>query len=344
MSQFEFILFDLLVKHNCVIVPHFGGFVSKRVSSKIDFNKGIVIPPSKHLLFNRHLTTNDGLLLADYAERNSISYIEAEEQLNELVEGFQKDLNEGKEVVFPRIGTLKRSSEGTFTFRQDKEFNLLADAFGLKELEFVSVKAERKVIPEQKESVVDVPIAEIASKSLRRKKILRYAAAACLLPFMLYTFWIPFKSDFFTSGLISIRDFNPFYKKEVGLYAPKSETIEKQVVIKNSQETKVSVKSIADATVSLEKSVVPVNSNVVVDTAPLARKAYRKQFIVGCFSVEENAVNFLLKLQEDGFSPLLIDGGKLQRVSLGLTYSKEEFEVLLGLAKQRGYTGWTLKQ
>ena len=24
--------------------------------------------------------------------------------------------------------------------------------------------------------------------------------------------------------------------------------------------------------------------------------------------------------------------------------SKEEFEVLLGLAKQRGYTGWTLKQ
>ena len=94
MEQFDTILFDLLVKHDCVIIPDFGGFVSKRVSSKIDFDKGIIMPPSKHLLFNRHLTNNDGLLLSAYAERHGVSYIDAEHRLTSLIKKFQKDLIE----------------------------------------------------------------------------------------------------------------------------------------------------------------------------------------------------------------------------------------------------------
>ena len=91
MEHFDLVLFDLLVKHDCVIIPDFGGFVSKRVSSKIDFDKGLIIPPSKHLLFNRHLTNNDGLLLAAYAERNGVSYIDAEQSLNKLIKSFKKN-------------------------------------------------------------------------------------------------------------------------------------------------------------------------------------------------------------------------------------------------------------
>ena len=348
MVQFELILFDLLVRHNCVIVPEFGGFVSKRVSSKIDFDKGLVIPPSKHLLFNKHLTTNDGLLLSDYAEKNAITYIQAEENLAKLVEGFQKTLSEGREVVFPRIGSLKRSSEGVFTFRQDKEFNLLADAFGLKELEFVTVKVERKLVPKNKQNVDDVAEVTIDIKSIRRRKILKYAAAACLLPFMFYTFWIPFKSDFFTSGLISIRDFNPFYKKEVGMYAPSTVVYKKQGTAESVQEIKAPEKTLSNPTVRIESSlpekIIETPKEIQIVAAPVVKIAYSKQFIVGCFSVKKNADNFLIKLQEDGFSPLLIDGGKLQRVSLGLTYSKEDFAALVALAKKRGYTGWTLKQ
>lgn len=348
MVQFELILFDLLVRHNCVIVPEFGGFVSKRVSSKIDFDKGIVIPPSKHLLFNKHLTTNDGLFLSDYAEKNAITYIQAEENLAKLVEGFQKTLSEGKEVVFPRIGSLRRSSEGVFTFRQDKEFNLLADAFGLKELEFVTVKVERKLVPKKKQNVDDVAEVAIDIKSIRRKKILKYAAAACLLPFMFYTFWIPFKSDFFTSGLISFRDFDPFYKKEAGIYAPNDVAYKNQETLEYSKEIKAPAKTLSNTTFRIEASlpekIIETPKEIQIVAAPLVKIAYSKQFIVGCFSVKKNADNFLIKLQEDGFSPSLIDGGKLQRVSLGLTYSKEDFAALVVLAKKRGYTGWTLKQ
>ena len=40
MTNLDSILFDLLVHHNCVIIPEFGGFIAKRVSSQIDFEKG----------------------------------------------------------------------------------------------------------------------------------------------------------------------------------------------------------------------------------------------------------------------------------------------------------------
>ena len=356
MASFDIILFDLLVKHNCVIVPDFGGFVSKRVSSKIDFDKGIIVPPSKHLLFNKHLTTNDGLLLAAYADQNGLSYIEAEGKLKEMVLNFQKELSSGKELVFPRIGVLKRSADGFYAFSQDKEFNLLSDAYGLTKLEFEAVKVNK-----EEPSVEDVPEVDTERitikpnvKSLRRKKILRYAAAACLLPLMMYTFWIPFKSDFFTSGLISIHDFDPFYTKEVGLYQPHNSTIshetarefraetaenildddaaEEVIAIENNQ----GVESIETQASELSEAEVSASENVQVP--------YAKQYIVGCFSVKKNAINFKNKIAADGFVPLILEGGKLHRVSMGLTYSKEEYNRLQASASSMGYNGWTLKQ
>jgi hypothetical protein len=60
--------------------------------------------------------------------------------------------------------------------------------------------------------------------------------------------------------------------------------------------------------------------------------------------VKENAMNFKNKIEADGFDPLILEGGKLHRVSMGLTYSKEEFNLLQASASSKGYNGWTLKQ
>ena len=358
MSSFDTILFDLLVKHNCVIVPDFGGFVSKRVSSKIDFDKGIIVPPSKHLLFNKHLTTHDGLLLSAYADQNGLSYVEAEGKLKEMVLNFQKELSSGKELVFPRIGVLKRSTNGFYAFSQDKEFNLLSDAYGLTKLEFDAVKVNKE---EPEPSTQETPVVSTERikinpnvKSLRRKKLLRYAAAACLLPLMIYTFWIPFKSDFFTSGLISIHDFDPFYTKEVGLYQP---TVSDVTQERSTQHEAKEVETILEDTSTEE--VIAIESNqesASIETQEMEvaeaevsppenlQAQYSKQYIVGCFSVKQNAINFKNKIEAEGFVPLILEGGKLHRVSMGITYSKEEYDRLQASASSRGYNGWTLKQ
>ena len=358
MSSFDIVLFDLLVKHNCVIVPDFGGFVSKRVSSKIDFDKGIIVPPSKHLLFNKHLTTHDGLLLSAYADQNGLSYVEAEGKLKEMVLSFQKELSSGKELVFPRIGVLKRSTDGFYAFSQDKEFNLLSDAYGLTKLEFDAVKVNKE---EPEPSIQETPVVSTERikinpnvKSLRRKKLLRYAAAACLLPLMMYTFWIPFKSDFFTSGLISIHDFDPFYTKEVGLYQPTVSDVTQEIVIQNeakeveiiledtSTEEVIAIESTQEST-SIETQETEA-AEAEVSPPENQQAPYSKQYIVGCFSVKENAINFKNKIEAEGFVPLILEGGKLHRVSMGITYSKEEYDRLQASASSRGYNGWTLKQ
>ena len=53
---------DLLQKHNCVIVPEFGGFIANYKSAVIDTVNNRINPPSKSVLFNPNLVNNDGLL------------------------------------------------------------------------------------------------------------------------------------------------------------------------------------------------------------------------------------------------------------------------------------------
>ena len=67
MVVIEHIIGELLLRHNCVIVPSFGGFVAKRASATIDYTTGVMQPPKKSILFNRQLINNDGLLIAECA-------------------------------------------------------------------------------------------------------------------------------------------------------------------------------------------------------------------------------------------------------------------------------------
>ncbi|MDC0459662.1 SPOR domain-containing protein [Crocinitomicaceae bacterium] len=347
MTNLDSVLFDLLVHHNCVIIPEFGGFIAKRVSSQIDFEKGIILPPSKHLLFNRFLTADDGLLISSFVQAQKEDYDSIKIKLSNFVTELDKRLSNGEEVVFKHIGTLKRSENGNYTFKQDRSFNLLADAYGLKELDFVSVQ---EVKEEQEEVVADaIPVSvPNVKKSIGVRKILRYAAAACILPLAFYSFWIPFKSDFFSSGMISVNDFNPFYKKELGRYEP----IPSKQIIKEQIKNEVQVVSELnpitqfEETVDVDKTVIveelnPEKVNLKAESS--TKVIYNKQFIVGCFAVKENAVNYQNKIEADGFFPVISKSGRLYRVSMGLTYSAGEYDRLISLVRSKGYNGWTLK-
>ena len=109
MTNFDKVLFDLLVHHNCVIIPEFGGFIAKRVSSQIDYEKGIISPPSKHLLFNRFLTADDGLLISSFVQSEGEDYDAVKTKISNIVSALDKKLSNGEELAFKHIGTLKRS-------------------------------------------------------------------------------------------------------------------------------------------------------------------------------------------------------------------------------------------
>ena len=75
---------DLLYRYDCVIVPDFGGFISNKISAKINEQSHTFYPPSKQLGFNHHLTHNDGLLANYVASAENISFEKPTKKLLKL--------------------------------------------------------------------------------------------------------------------------------------------------------------------------------------------------------------------------------------------------------------------
>ena len=121
---------DLLYRYECVIIPEFGGFLTKTVSAEIDEKSHTFYPPSKRLGFNSQLTENDGLLANYIASVDKISYEEALSRINLEVEEWQKKLS-NEDIVLEEIGAFSLNKEKKLTFEPDPNANFLTDAFGL---------------------------------------------------------------------------------------------------------------------------------------------------------------------------------------------------------------------
>lgn len=243
MLTVEGLIGDLLLQHNCVVVPSFGGFVAQRVSAQLDTEKGVMLPPRKSVLFNRQLINNDGLLVAAFAQANQMNYEAAQSEVNQVISNWNRALNTGQRIAIDRVGFLFLDAERNMCFEQDRFYNLLLESFGLGPIHFVSVadidaKSSidhvREISKEIEttnqsenmetsslgvpvfETVEQAPIIPISAK--KSNKTWRYIAAACLLPIAFYSIWIPVKTDVLESGVLSLNDFNPFHQSSEAIY------------------------------------------------------------------------------------------------------------------------------
>jgi len=244
MTTIETLIGDLLLRYNCVIVPHFGGFVAKQISAKVDFNAGKMMPPRKSLLFNKQLINNDGLLINELAQANGFSFDFASNEVKEKVAIWNSTLKSGNRIELDRVGFLFLDDEKNLCFEQDRFFNLLLESFGLGQVHFLTEEdvkiVEQKTVEikpiEQKEEKIFIEaketfkvrtlpteviqtstkvaaIVEHPELKKQRSSAWKYVAAACFLPIAFYSIWIPVKTDVLESGVISLQDFNPFKQK-----------------------------------------------------------------------------------------------------------------------------------
>ncbi len=153
MTSVEQLIGNLLLRHNCVIIPSFGGFVAQRISARIDYKSGAMLPPGKSILFNRQLLNNDGLLVNEYARENNVSFNEASKELETLVNQWQATLKQGGRIEIERVGNLFFDDERNICFEQDRFANLLLESFGLGSVHFVSEEdvriVEQKIVVEE---------------------------------------------------------------------------------------------------------------------------------------------------------------------------------------------------
>lgn len=344
MIPFEEVICQLILRHNCVVLPNFGGFVSKTISAQIDFEKGILQAPYKQLLFNRNLINDDGLVLAEYARLNGLYYHEGVSQLTDFTGKLNGDLAQGKQVSIPKLGIFSKDTDGIVRFEQDRHFNLLLSSYGLSNVTFVP-----NAVQEETPIIQFVPDATEDQTLKNPTKFWKYAAAACLLPFAFYSFWIPMKTDVLHSGLISYKDFNPLSGKVEAQYAEKQFAPFSKISLNESkieeqlsavEPGKTGLYQYDETTVfavrvpNLERMPVLVEQETVQANF---------EYVVGCFSDERNANNFVQKLQADGFKAHILPGGTLIRVSAGSAVSQSEIQAIQSKVSSKGIEGWICK-
>ena len=366
MQLVEKLIGDLLLRHNCVIVPSFGGFVAQRVGARLDEKNGILYPAGKSVLFNKQLINNDGLLIASLSHEMKCNFSDAHKEVNETVEAWEKLLKAGERISIDRVGFLYRDTELNLCFEQDKFYNLLLESFGMGAIHFVSAedasaaetqKAIQTVIRETEAPIVSLngKIEAIPVESpvpvfdmVERKKSARwkYAAAAVAIPLTFYSIWIPVKTDVLQSGMISLEDFNPFHKSKPLDFIPTKKTItpvpQSAAQLQNVPDGETFSLQIDENTyvpVRLHESVNSAIETTAASPEPSTVSQHSK-IIVGCFSNAENAARLAAELRSKGFDASVMPAGNMTRVSAG---NGEDFDRLLPKLRNEGLEAWVLK-
>jgi hypothetical protein len=159
-------IFELLVKHNCVIVPNFGGFISNYKSAYYNEIKQVYFPASRAISFNKNLLNNDGLLIQAYAKENEITLLEAEIEVEKAVANYKSELEQNKRVSFNKIGVLFYDSNAKLQFSPDLNQNFQENSFGFTPqfaLQHNLVEALGSADNQNKEKVVIEQIAEVTA-------------------------------------------------------------------------------------------------------------------------------------------------------------------------------------
>ncbi len=130
---------SLLFKHDCVIVPNFGGFVCNREQARIDQVSHLITPPAKRVIFNQNLKTNDGLLAQNVAQSTGVSYTEALFAIEELVVQVKNKLELQKQMEIDQFGIFRLNAEANYVFLPNKVNNYLHGSYGLLPLQATPV-------------------------------------------------------------------------------------------------------------------------------------------------------------------------------------------------------------
>ena len=95
------------MQHDCVVLPGFGAFIGNYSHSKLHPVTHLIQAPSKQLVFNRSLKTDDGLLTNALAVSMILSFGEAREVILNYCSELKHRLQNGDRVFLKGIGDFK---------------------------------------------------------------------------------------------------------------------------------------------------------------------------------------------------------------------------------------------
>ncbi len=316
---------ELLFKHDCVILPAFGGFIGNYRPAQIDKNTSTFSPPVKAISFNRNLVHNDGLLIGKISAERKIGYADSKRIVEDFIDGVKRGLEKGERVVFDRIGYFQINKEGNIEFEPDGDVNFLLDSYGLTSFrreplmtyELSGRKAMRDMDP---------------VRSSNRKMAWR---AVIAVPFIAAMILVPLKTDLLKSKV----SLNPIS----GIELPDSELVEKNKVIISREASENSEEQ--PATDEAGSNLSPANAESPV-LQPVQDDLIEKYYIVtGSFKSRENGLRMVNEASSKGYNAELSENENgFYRVLLN-SYSTKDDAIKLRDKVRSDYSDcWILKK
>jgi len=319
---------DLLYRHDCVILPALGGFISNYKSAQIHPVSHTLRPPSKSISFNVQLQNNDGLLANYISDCEGISFASAQVKIEQFVKGLQNDLEHKSRAKIAKVGILSRDMNGLISFEPDNTVNYLLDAFGLDVIQSPAILRKSKVVSLPKQ------VAKSAKSINTKKTSFNWKVAAVLLPLIGLSTYVPFQQESVSDAYANYAYLNPFKLKPAAVYTPRTVEI-KETLILNAIEAspEMEIETLVDV-ISTPEVIAPIVNNI------------QFHLVAGCFSSEVNAANLVSKLRTQGYESSVIGQNSkgLFRVAFQSYSSKKIALLKLQNLKSAGTSTWLLKQ
>lgn len=296
---------DLLIKDRMVVIPKLGAFIVKHVPAKVTGKE--IIPPSKEILFNASLKSEDEALLNYICKTENVSKDQANELIKKFVDLCIKSFREATPVDFPGLGILSYDEKGKFKFKVDSNSKILNDAFGLPRVE---MNVSKKETPTR------------VSESIEEQRTPSSAwALLIIIPVLLLVGWWELKTNI-------IQDLAQKY------------VFEKE---KNIEVVRVN-EHVASAPVISEPETIVTEPAIPLDQTTVKEQYY---IVAGAFKEIKNAQKLVKELKEKGFNAEIIGQtpNGLYRVSFNFYVDRSSADAqLTSIRSTYNRSAWVLKK
>lgn len=342
ISKVNLYIDELLLQSNCVVVPFLGGFIANYMPAQYNATTNLYYPPSKQILFNKNLVSNDGLLCSYIAEKEKISFSEALAKIENTVFAIKQSLDSGFQVEIINFGILFSDSESSIQFKRTNTENFLIEAFGLPSF-YVQTKSAIKTKPE----VVFTNRPAIPSeKRQKSNSIKKYWPAFVFIPLAIGLVIFQNKTNFLGKLNVNVASWNPISNSEPvadTIYIRLKQQPKKFASNFTVKGTKTSaIETHADTATVIEK--VQKEAVIIKEVAVAINKTNKFYIVAGCFQSEKNANKLIKKLQHKNYNATIIGKNEsgLYRVAVAGFTTKEQADTELLNVKNNIDTAWIL--
>ena len=303
------LIYNLLFKEQCVIVPDLGGFITRDSPSGINPMTKEIKPRTKSVFFNAHMLYDDGLLINHVSSLEKISFDDAKDLIASKVSDIKNVLEVNKKLSFGEIGELIKNNEGNIILLVNKNLNLNLSTFGLESIGLKPIKREL-------EEVVTVPITEEnevivqeIAESQRSNRWMPIAASVLLLATLGY---FAFANNWFGNSEELIADNEGKTEHTASVLPLDSEEIEEPKVVSEDLNAVVLDESevleegaeieddIEDSQGEIEEPTVQKEELPIAEVDNLSPDKAKYLVVLGSFLNEENAERYLKILAKKG--------------------------------------------